>query len=79
MIGCGRTLEDVAAYITSLPKKESAAPEWQTGIEILIRTAERGRPTIMAHIGMMKAINRPGAAPESQPAPPSPKTPPDDR
>jgi hypothetical protein len=30
------TLRDAADYITSLPKKESDLPEWQTAIEVLI-------------------------------------------
>ena len=29
------TLRDAADYITSLPKKESDLPEWQTAIEVL--------------------------------------------
>jgi hypothetical protein len=30
------TLKDAATYITGLPKKESALPEWQTAIEVLM-------------------------------------------
>ena len=30
------TLKDAADYITSLPKKESDLPEWQTAIEVLL-------------------------------------------
>ena len=30
------TLWDAADYITSLPKKESDLPEWQTAIEVLL-------------------------------------------
>jgi hypothetical protein len=30
------TLKDAATYITNLPKKESALPEWQTAIEVLM-------------------------------------------
>jgi hypothetical protein len=29
------TLRDAADYITALPKKEAAAPEWQAAIEAL--------------------------------------------
>jgi hypothetical protein len=56
----GRTLvmlRDAADYITSLPKKESALPEWQTAIEALMLVS-RGGPTMMARIGVMKALNR---------------------
>ena len=51
------TLRDAADYITGLPKKESALPEWQTAIEVLMLVS-RGGPTIMARIGVMKALNR---------------------
>ena len=51
------TLRDAASYITSLPKKESDLPEWQTAIEVLM-LCSRGGPTMMARIGVMKALNR---------------------
>jgi hypothetical protein len=44
------TLRDAADYITSLPKKESDLPEWQTAIEVLMLVARSG-PTMMARIG----------------------------
>ena len=53
-----RTLRDAATYVTGLPKKEAALPEWQTAIEALMLVAERGGPTMFARIGMMKALNR---------------------
>jgi hypothetical protein len=51
------TLKDAADYITKLPEKESALQEWQTAIEVLLLVS-RGRPTMMARIGVMKALNR---------------------
>ena len=51
------TLRDAADYITSLPKKESDLPEWQTAIEVLMLVARSG-PTMMARIGVMKSLNR---------------------
>jgi|SRR5882672_1104761 len=51
------TLRDAADYITSLPKKESDLPEWQTAIEALM-LCSRGGPTMMARIGVMRALNR---------------------
>ena len=51
------TLKDAAEYITSLPKKESDLPEWQTAIEVLM-LCSRGGPTMMARIGVIKALNR---------------------
>jgi hypothetical protein len=50
------TLRDAADYITSLPKKESDLPEWQTAIEVLLLVS-RGGPTMIARIGVMKALN----------------------
>ena len=49
------TLKDAANYITKLPKKESALPEWQTAIEVLL-LCSRGGPTMMARIGMRQAL-----------------------
>jgi len=51
------TLKDAADYITKLPKKESDLPEWQTAIEVLL-LCSRGGPTMMARIGIMRALNR---------------------
>jgi hypothetical protein len=35
-------LKDATDYITKLPKKESALPEWQTAIEVLMRCSRGG-------------------------------------
>lgn len=51
------TLRDAAAYITNLPKKEADLPEWQAAIEVLLLVS-RGSPTMMARIGVMRALNR---------------------
>jgi hypothetical protein len=51
------TLKDAATYITGLPKKESALPEWQTAIEVLMLCSRGGDP-LMASIGFMKALHR---------------------
>ena len=51
------TLRDAADYITCLPKKESDLPEWQTAIEVLMLCSRSG-PTMLARIGVMKALNR---------------------
>ena len=51
------TLKDAADYIMKLPKKESELSEWQTAIEVLL-LASRGGPTMMARIGVMRALNR---------------------
>lgn len=52
------TLHDAATYITALPKKEAAEPEWQAAIEALMLVAERDGPTMLARIGVMRALNR---------------------
>lgn len=52
------TLLDAGEYITCLPKKEHAAPEWQAAMEALILVAEGGGPTMFARIGIMRALNR---------------------
>ena len=52
------TLKDAGAYITRLPKTEHDAQEWQTAMEALILVAENGGPTILARIGVMRALNR---------------------
>jgi hypothetical protein len=52
------TLRDAGEYIASLPKKEHDAPEWQAAMEALILVAERGGPTVLARIGVMRALNR---------------------
>jgi hypothetical protein len=51
------TLKDAADYMTSLPKKESDLPDWQTAIGVLMLVSRSG-PTMMARIGVMKALNR---------------------
>jgi hypothetical protein len=45
-------------YITKLPKKEAATPEWAAAIEALLLVATLGGPTMFARIGIMRALNR---------------------
>jgi hypothetical protein len=52
------TLEDAGTYITKLPKAEHSAPEWQDAMEALMLVATRGGPTMLARIGVMRALNR---------------------
>ncbi|WP_308163707.1 hypothetical protein [Bradyrhizobium sp. SRL28] len=51
-------LEGAATYIVKLPKAEHSAPEWQAAMETLILVAETGGPTMLARIGVMRALNR---------------------
>jgi hypothetical protein len=52
------TLQDAGNYIIKLPKAEHEAEEWQAAMEALILVAESGGPTMFAHIGVMRALNR---------------------
>jgi hypothetical protein len=51
-------LRDGALYITKLPKAEHSVAEWQAAMECLILVAEKNGPTMMARIGIMRALNR---------------------
>jgi hypothetical protein len=51
------TLKDAGNYITKLPKVEHMTPEWQAAMEALILVATRGGPTMLARIGIMRALN----------------------
>ena len=52
------TLEDAGTYITKLPKAEHEAPEWQAAMQALILVATKDGPTMLARIGVMRALNR---------------------
>jgi hypothetical protein len=52
------TLKDAGNYITKLPKAEHEAPEWQAAMQALILVATKGGPTMLARIGIMRALNR---------------------
>jgi hypothetical protein len=52
------TLRDAALCITKLPKAEHDTKEWQAAMEALLLVAERNGPTMMAGIGLMRALNR---------------------
>ena len=51
------TLKDAGNYITKLKKAEHAAAEWQAAMQALILVAESGGPTMLARIGVMRALN----------------------
>jgi hypothetical protein len=51
------TLRDAGEYIAALPKKEHAAPEWQAAMQALIMVAGSGGPTMLARIGVVRALN----------------------
>ena len=43
---------------TKLRKAEQNLEAWQTAVKALLLVVELGRPTMMARIGMMRALNR---------------------
>ena len=51
------TLKDAANYIQKLPKAEQDLEEWQTAVETLLLVVELNGPTMMARIGMLRALN----------------------
>jgi hypothetical protein len=52
------TLEDAGNYIAELPEAVHEVPEWQAAMEALILVATLNGPTMMARIGVMRALNR---------------------
>ena len=52
------SLEDAGNYITKLPKAEHEAPEWQAATQALTLVATSGGPTMLARIGMLRALSR---------------------
>nr|WP_084801520.1 hypothetical protein [Bradyrhizobium sp. Ec3.3] len=74
------TLRDAGEYIAELPKAVHDRPEWQAAMEALILVAEKGGPTMLARIGIMRALNsgkKRGPALEANPnrtsQPPTPR------
>jgi hypothetical protein len=41
-----------------LPKSKQESPEWQAAVETLLLVVELNAPTMMARIGIMRALNR---------------------
>jgi hypothetical protein len=64
------SLGDAARYIQSLPEAEHELEHWKTAVEVLLLIVKHNGPTMMARIGMMKALypRRPVGPPE----PPNP-------
>ena len=52
------TPKDAANYIQKLPKAEQLLEEWQAAVEALLLVVELNGPTMMARIGIMRALNR---------------------
>ena len=52
------TLKDAAKYIQKLPNAEQHLEEWQAAVEALLLVVELNGLTMMARIGMLRALNR---------------------
>jgi hypothetical protein len=52
------TLEDAARYIQKLPEAEQQLEDWQNAVEALLLVVEQNGPTMLARIGVMRALNR---------------------
>jgi hypothetical protein len=50
------TLYDAATYVTGLSPLVANQPHWQAAIRALMLVAETGGPTMMARIGMTRAL-----------------------
>jgi hypothetical protein len=52
------TLHDAADYIMKLPKAEQDLEKWQAAVEALLLVVDLNGPTMMARIGILRALNR---------------------
>ena len=52
------TLKHAAEYVQKLPKAEQDLEEWQAAVEALLLVVDLNGPTMMARIGIMRALNR---------------------
>jgi hypothetical protein len=52
------TLRDAAAYVGTLPEAEQQATEWKSAARSLIEAAKNRDLLVLAHIDMLKALNR---------------------
>ena len=57
------TLRDAADHIMKLPKAEQELDEWQAAVEAMLLVVELNGSTMVARIGVMRALNR-GYVPE---------------
>jgi len=52
------TLRDAGDYVAKLPKAEHMTAEWQAAMLALMLVVDLNGPTMMARIGIMRALNR---------------------
>jgi hypothetical protein len=61
------TLEDAGNYITNLSDADQELEEWRIAIEALLLVVKHNGPTMMARIGMMRALYPAGPKPIRKP------------
>jgi hypothetical protein len=61
------SLRDAGAYIADLPKSAQLRDEWSAATEALLLVVERNGPTMLARIGMMRALDAGKPAPVQEP------------
>lgn len=61
------SLRDAGDYIAALPAGMQQRAEWQAAVEALLLVAERGGPTMLARIAMMRALNAGKPPPKIEP------------
>jgi hypothetical protein len=52
------TLRDAGDYVAQLPKAKYMTAEWQAAMLALMLVVDLNGPTMMARIGIMRALNR---------------------
>jgi hypothetical protein len=52
------TLRDAGDYVAKLPKAKHMTAEWQAAMFALMLVVDLNGPTMMARIGIMRALNR---------------------
>jgi hypothetical protein len=52
------TLRDAGDYVAKLPKAKHMTAEWQAAMLALMLVVDLNAPTMMARIGIMRALNR---------------------
>ena len=50
------TLRDAGNYVTKLPNSEASTPRWLTAITALMLVVEHGGDTMLARVGIMRAL-----------------------
>ena len=51
-------MRDAAEYIQELSEADQQLEEWQNAVAALLLVVEHNGPTMMARIGVMRALNR---------------------